>query len=149
MLTERQLERVRQQLRCSVVEDVFFDGRYPKMQLLSKEDIYRELGIPYADGDYFQIRGIDSVLGRVLADLRKHLHLRNLNFVSIRVSLEDGHSYVLYGFTNDVNKIDECILRWKRFYYCGRRNAERVEHAGEKQKRLLLAGQGKLLGSQR
>lgn len=110
----------------------------PEMDtLLSREDVLEMAGVDTSKMNVLELRGLDGVLGLSLHNLKKFAQKKKYNWVEITISADNNRKHVYYGFTTDVNKIDQNIIRFRDFQKRYSVIANETKKLGEMQKKQM------------
>lgn len=132
-------EEITRQLRMTNVRPLWFDRFGPKMDtLLSRAQILDELGIETEGMNSLELRGLDSLLGLTLHNIKKFAQKRKYNWVEIYITdPETEERNVYYGFTTSIERIESNIERFRSMKQQWQVVAKITTALGEQQKKQL------------
>ena len=139
-LSADRCEKILQQLTLKNIRPLWFDKFGPKMDVLfSREQILAEAGIDTDKMNALELKGLDSVLGLSIHNLKKFAQKRKYNWVEITISdpKDSKKKRVYYGFTTDIDQIDSNTTRFETYRSRFAKIANTTKRLGEAQKREL------------
>jgi len=138
-LSADKVENIISDLSTKNLRTLFFDKYGPVMdKLLSREDVLEGLRIKTDKMNALELKGLYSLLGLALHNLKKFTQKKGFNWVEITVSGgKQGRKYVYYGFTNDIDQINSNIIRFEKYVDSYKRIAKKTKLLGESQKKYL------------
>lgn len=105
--------------------------------LLSREDVLDKLGVNTNKLNALERRGVDSILGLSLHNLKKFAQKKKYNWVEIAITADNNRRYVYYGFTTNIDQINQNIVRFQDFHRRWKDIANETKKLGETQKKQI------------
>ena len=151
MASDRRLtvDEIIERLRKSSIRPMFYKANgLPRANFMTNaQRIYEEKGIRMEHYNKLECIAINGLLRAALRAVRKEAQKSGINFIGVDVTHEEENPenpdkpFVIHetyhGFCQDIDKIDECIARYKSIAEAFDNAYEEVKHLGELQKRAI------------